>query len=96
MLLNSLHSFSSLLSVVTLAQGLAIEKRTARTSSPSGCLEVQAASTTSGQYSTLSSAVAALGSGTDDACIFIYAGTYEEQVEISYGGNLTIYGYTNE
>lgn len=81
---------------MTLGQGLAIQKRTARTSSPSGCLEVQGTSATSGQYSTLSSAVAALGSGSDDACIFIYAGTYEEQVSIEYGGTLAIYGYTSE
>ncbi|ROV90134.1 hypothetical protein VPNG_09806 [Cytospora leucostoma] len=53
--------------------------------------------TNSDYYTTLGDAVDAL-SGTDDACIFIYSGTYTltEQVRIDYGGNLTIYGYTTD
>lgn len=46
--------------------------------------------------STVSAAVAALGSSTTTKSIFIYPGTYHEQVLITYPGPLTIYGYTNE
>lgn len=74
----------------------AVQKRAARTTNPDSCLEVQTTSTGSGQYSTFAKAVAALGSGTDAACIFIYPGTYKEQVKVEYGGDLTIYGYTSE
>jgi pectinesterase len=65
-----------------------LEKRTARTSAPSGCLSVKAGTTTSGWYKTVASAVASL-SGTAAACIFVYSGTYSEQVVIQYGGALT-------
>jgi pectinesterase len=36
----------------------------------------------------------ALGSTTAAKCVFIYSGTYTEQVTINYKGPLTIYGYT--
>ncbi|KAF2714500.1 carbohydrate esterase family 8 protein [Pleomassaria siparia CBS 279.74] len=96
--------FFSKLALVTLAfTGISLavptsntlEKRTARTSAPTGCLSVQADTTTSGWYQTVASAVASL-SGTADACIFIYSGTYTEQIAIEYGGALTVYGYTTD
>ncbi|KAH8655848.1 pectin lyase fold/virulence factor [Xylariales sp. PMI_506] len=66
-----------------------------RTSTPSGCLTVRASGAASGEYSLLSAAVAALGTtSTADACIFMYAGTYQDQVKIAYKGALTVYGYT--
>ncbi|KAI1120378.1 pectin lyase fold/virulence factor [Nemania abortiva] len=70
-----------------------LEKRTARTSAPSGCLSVKPGTTTSGWYQTLTAALNSLP-GTASACIFLYSGTYNEQVVIQYGGPLTIYGYT--
>jgi pectinesterase len=81
----------------SFAQALVLEQRaTARTTSPSGCLVVQGTGTATGQYATFASAIAALGSGTTSKCIFMYPGTYKEQVRVTYGGNLTIYGYTSE
>lgn len=72
-------------------------KRASRTSPPSGCLTVRSSGTKSGEYSTLSAALSALGtSSTSSACIFIYSGTYNEQVTITYKGPLTIYGYTTD
>jgi pectinesterase len=65
-----------------------LEKRTARTSAPSGCLSVKAGTTTSGWYKTVTLAVASL-SGTAAACIFVYSGTYNEQFVVQYGGALT-------
>lgn len=69
-----------------------LHKRQSRTSAPDGCLTVGSSST----YSTVSDAVSALGDSSDDACIYISAGTYEEQVTIDYSGSLTIYGETSD
>ncbi|KAI0142683.1 carbohydrate esterase family 8 protein [Xylariaceae sp. FL1272] len=92
--------------LLTLAVGAAsclaapaeLGKRTtvSRTSAPSGCLSVKPGTTTSGWYTTLTAALASLGSGTSTVCIFMYQGTYSEQVTISYAGPLTIYGYTTD
>ncbi|EPS45470.1 hypothetical protein H072_525 [Dactylellina haptotyla CBS 200.50] len=67
-----------------------------RTSPPSGALVVRQSGTKSGEYSTISSAVAALGSGTDTKTIFIYQGDYNEKVKITYAGTLKIMGYTTD
>jgi galacturan 1,4-alpha-galacturonidase len=67
-----------------------LEKRSARTAAPKGCLSVGSGST----YSTIASAVKALGSSKNDACIFIKSGTYKEQLTIDYAGALTFYGET--
>ncbi|KAH7267916.1 pectin lyase fold/virulence factor [Fusarium solani] len=70
-----------------------------RTSTPSGCLSVRASGGSSGEYASLGAAVAALGSGSTSstACIFMYPGTYEEQVVINaYKGALTLYGYSTD
>lgn len=90
-----LSVFAGLLGVFTAASS-ALEKRTARESAPSGCLTVRASGASSSEYSTINSAVTALGSSSDAACIFIYGGTYSEQVAINYAGNLTLYGYTTK
>ena len=71
-----------------------IQKRSARTANPGGCLEVQGTSPSSSQYSTLASAVAALGSSTTSECIFMWPGTYTERVTVQYKGALSIYGYS--
>jgi len=65
---------------------------TARTSPPSGALTVGS----SGTYSTIQKAVNALSTTSTSAqSIFIYSGTYTEQVTIpALSGKLTIYGYT--
>ncbi|KAK7548617.1 pectinesterase family protein [Phyllosticta citricarpa] len=93
--------FSSILSV-TLGLSLSAlahptqklsTRATGRTSPPSGCLTVGGSS---GKYSTISSALEALGSSTEDACIFVYSGTYKEQFTVEYGGALTLYGYTED
>ncbi|KAL5355700.1 pectin lyase-like protein [Aspergillus floccosus] len=68
-----------------------------RTSPPVGCLVVRQSGTKASDYSTISSAIVALGSGTTAQCIFIYSGNYTEQVSIKgISGPLTIYGYTTD
>ncbi|KAL0636222.1 hypothetical protein Q9L58_004783 [Maublancomyces gigas] len=68
-----------------------------RTSPPSGC-KVVTKSPASGQYSTFQAAVDSLStSATATQCIFIYPGTYNEQVYIpARAALLTIYGSTTD
>ncbi|KAJ5719697.1 pectinesterase family protein [Penicillium malachiteum] len=63
-----------------------------RTTPPSGCLSVGS----SGTYSTIGVALDALDSSSTSACIFVYSGTYEEQLTIDFGGTLTLYGETTD
>ncbi|KAF1998113.1 carbohydrate esterase family 8 protein [Amniculicola lignicola CBS 123094] len=81
------------LSILSLAVTGALAA--SRTSPPTGCLVVSTTAT-SGQYKTVSSAVAKLStSSTTAQCIFIYQGTYSEQVYVPVlNSALTIYGYT--
>lgn len=62
---------------------------------PPGCKVVKQHTCNTTQYWNISAAVASL-SGKAPACIFVYPGNYTEQVTVSYGGPLTIYGYTTE
>ncbi|EIN10120.1 hypothetical protein PUNSTDRAFT_154815 [Punctularia strigosozonata HHB-11173 SS5] len=66
-----------------------------RTSPPSGAKVVRQGTTTSGEYATLSAAVAALPDDGTAQSIFIYAGNYTEQVYIDRD-DVTIYGYTTD
>ncbi|KAF2238187.1 carbohydrate esterase family 8 protein, partial [Viridothelium virens] len=70
---------------------------TSRTSPPAGALVVNS-NASSGQYKTVSAAVKALStSSTSAQSIFIYPGTYSEQVAIpALKGLLTIYGSTTD
>jgi pectinesterase len=81
---------TSLLGLSLAASASPLDKRTSRTSAPSGCLTVGSG----GQYSTIGAALAALGSSAATACVYVAAGTYAEQLTITYNGNLTMYGET--
>ncbi|CEJ59569.1 Putative Pectinesterase [Penicillium brasilianum] len=88
---------STLLSALSLVTGIiaapsALNRRTSRTSAPSGCLTVGSG----GTYSTIGAALTALGSSTSAACIYVASGTYTEQLTISYAGTLTLYGETSD
>lgn len=82
----------ALLSFSLCGSASVLPRDSGRTSAPSGCSTVGK----SGDYSTISDALSALGSSTADACIYIAAGTYEEQLTIDYTGHLTLYGETND
>ncbi|CAK5271201.1 unnamed protein product [Mycena citricolor] len=93
-------SFPSLLALAALvfstlfaAASPTLQKRASRTSPPSGALVVNPAGG-SGVYTTVSAAVAALPNDSSARTIFVYAGTYNEQVYITRAGMTTIYGYT--
>ncbi|KZV96758.1 pectinesterase [Exidia glandulosa HHB12029] len=81
--------------LVTLLSAASCALAATRTSPPSGAVVVRQSGTQSGEFSTVSAAVASL-SGTSSRSIFIYPGSYKEQVLIEYKGPLTIYGYTND
>ncbi|KAL0946594.1 hypothetical protein HGRIS_012795 [Hohenbuehelia grisea] len=66
---------------------------TARTSPPSGAKVVRQSGTQSGEFSTISSAVASLSSS--GGTIFIYPGTYNEQVSINVP-NVQVLCYTTD
>lgn len=93
-----MHFSSALVALIGLtapvlsAPASSLEKRTSRTSAPSGCLSVGSGQT----YSTISAALTALGSSTAAACIYIASGTYSEQLTIKYAGALTLYGQTSD
>lgn len=93
MFTSLLYLFSFIALIVNASP---LEKRTTRTTNPGGCLEVQGTNPTSSQHKTLSLAITALGTGTSTQCIFIWPGTYTEQVVIQYKGALTLYGYSTK
>ncbi|KAJ6453544.1 pectinesterase [Mycena sanguinolenta] len=67
-----------------------------RTTPPSGAVVVRAGTTTPGEFSTLSAALASLPNDNSSRSIFIFPGTYTGQNDITREGPLTIYGYTTD
>ncbi|KAJ7748003.1 pectin methyl esterase [Mycena olivaceomarginata] len=65
-----------------------------RTTPPAGAIVVRQTGATAGQFTTISAAMASL-SGTAPATVFIFPGTYTEQVVIAHP-NLTIMGSTTD
>jgi hypothetical protein len=74
-----------------LLSGFALNPPATRTSPPSGSLIVRSGTTTSGEYKTLASAVAALPADTSSQTIFIYPGTYTGQVLVQRSGPVTVF-----
>ncbi|KAF8501907.1 carbohydrate esterase family 8 protein [Gautieria morchelliformis] len=71
-------------------------RRGSRTNPPSGSIVVRPRDAASGEFTTIQAAVNSLPDDSSSRCIFIYPGTYREQVTISRPGPLTIYGYTTD
>ncbi|KAK0217514.1 pectin lyase fold/virulence factor [Armillaria nabsnona] len=71
-------------------------KRDGRTSAPSGAVVVRGSGTKSGEHSTVQAAVDSLPDDGTEQVIFIYAGTYSEQVYIDRDGQTTIMGQTSD
>ncbi|KAL2165582.1 hypothetical protein VTG60DRAFT_4275 [Thermothelomyces hinnuleus] len=94
-MLSKVLGFVSLAAAAAAAAAAApLQSRAARTSPPEGCLTVGS----SGTYKTVQSAVDALStSATSEQCIFIYGGTYQEQVYIpALRSPLVLYGETED
>ncbi|KAF8968908.1 carbohydrate esterase family 8 protein [Flammula alnicola] len=62
-----------------------------RTTPPAGAVIVRAGTTTAGEFSTVSKAVNSLPNDSSTRTIFIFPGTYTEQVNITRPGPLTMY-----
>ncbi|KIJ31450.1 carbohydrate esterase family 8 protein [Sphaerobolus stellatus SS14] len=67
-----------------------------RTSPPSGAIIVRQNTKTTGEFATIQAAVNSLPSDGSNRSIFIYSGTYSEQVYINRTGALALYGYTTD
>ncbi|KAJ7735761.1 pectinesterase [Mycena metata] len=67
-----------------------------RTTPPSGAIIVRKGTTTSGEFATLTAALNSLPNDSSNRSIFIFPGTYAEQIDITRTGPLTIYGYTTD
>ncbi|KAH6887403.1 family 8 carbohydrate esterase [Thelonectria olida] len=82
-------------SIIASLSLFSVALATSRTSAPSGCITV---AKSGGDYSTIQAAVNSLSTSSSAAqCIFIAAGTYEEQVLVSArSAQLTIYGATSD
>lgn len=61
-----------------------------RTSPPAGAKVVRAGTTNSGEFASVSAAVNSLPNDSSSQSIFIYPGTYNEQVYITRSGPLTV------
>ncbi|KAJ6584314.1 carbohydrate esterase family 8 protein [Mycena capillaripes] len=73
-----------------------LEKRVSRTTPPAGAVVVRQTGATSGQFTTIQAAVNSLPNDSSAQVIFIFPGTYKEQVSITRPGMLTIYGSTTD
>lgn len=70
---------------------------TSGTEPPSGAVLVSADGSVSGSYTSLTDALASLPSDSTSQVIFMYPGTYNEQVpSINRAGSVTIIGYTSD
>lgn len=61
-----------------------------RTTPPAGAVVVRQGTTTAGEFGTITAAVNSLPADTSSRSIFIYPGTYSEQVYISRSGPLKV------
>ncbi|KAF8900351.1 carbohydrate esterase family 8 protein [Mucidula mucida] len=71
-------------------------KREIRTSPPDGAVVVRGNGAESGEYTTIQDAVDSLPDDATEQVIFVYAGTYEEQVYVERDGQTTIMGATDD
>ena len=80
--------FLALCSVVAALSGKVLGAQ--RTSPPAGAIVVRAGTTTTGEFGTVSQAVNSLPNDNTARSIFIFPGTYTEQVNITRPGPLTV------
>ncbi|KAJ7274882.1 carbohydrate esterase family 8 protein [Mycena rebaudengoi] len=69
---------------------------TSRTVPPHAAVIVRGSGTQPGEFSTIQAAVTSLPADNSAQAIFVYPGTYVEQVHLTRTGNLTILGYTDD
>ncbi|EIM83832.1 carbohydrate esterase family 8 protein [Stereum hirsutum FP-91666 SS1] len=89
-----MFSIFTIISALPLAV-FSLSPPSSRTTPPTGAFIVRSGTTSSSEYASLTEAVAALPSGTSAVTIFMYPGTYSEQVDITRAA-VTIMGYTED
>ncbi|KAK0474300.1 pectinesterase [Armillaria luteobubalina] len=94
--LQAFAFFSLLLLCARLVYATPAVKQDSHTSAPSGAVVVRVSGAASGEYSTVQAAVDSLDDDGSDQVIFIYAGTYTEQVYIDRDGQTMIMGQTSD
>ncbi|KDR82513.1 hypothetical protein GALMADRAFT_151607 [Galerina marginata CBS 339.88] len=83
--------------VVFLASASLFVAAESRVEPPQGAISVRVgAAPASGRFDTIMAAVNSLPNDNSKRTIFIFPGTYNEQVNITRPGPLTIYGYTTD
>ncbi|KAF5391164.1 hypothetical protein D9757_003102 [Collybiopsis confluens] len=87
--------FASLLCAFILSS-LRLVLAASRTSPPAGAIVVRAGTTTSGEFSTITAALNSLPNDSSSRSVFIFPGTYVEQIDVTRTGPLIIYGYTTD
>lgn len=75
-----LFAVFALLVALLSVHALPLEKRTSRTSAPSGAVVVRQTGTQAGEFSTVQAAVNSLPNDTSARTIFIFPGTFRSSV----------------
>lgn len=84
------------LAIGSVAGGPSLVKRASRTSPPAGAVVVRPSNPGAGEFSSIQAAVNSLPNDSSSRTVFIFPGTYSEQVTISRSGPLTIFGSTTD
>ncbi|KIK64053.1 carbohydrate esterase family 8 protein [Collybiopsis luxurians FD-317 M1] len=88
--------FAALLFPSFILSSLQLVLAASRTTPPAGAVVVRAGTTTAGEFSTITAALNSLPNDSSSRSLFIFPGTYTEQIDITRSGPLTIYGYTTD
>ncbi|KAJ7135852.1 carbohydrate esterase family 8 protein [Mycena epipterygia] len=86
---------TTLISLLVFCAGVYADPPTGRTAPPDGAVIVRGSGTQAGEFSTIQAAVTSLPADTSAQVIFVYPGTYTEQVRLTRTGNVTMMGYTH-
>ncbi|KIK64052.1 carbohydrate esterase family 8 protein [Collybiopsis luxurians FD-317 M1] len=84
-----------LVSVLQFKKALAAGS-SSRTSPPPGAIVVRQGTTNAGEFGTINEALASIPDDTSNQTLFLFPGSYLEQVHITRTGAVTIYGYTTD
>ncbi|KAJ7152848.1 carbohydrate esterase family 8 protein [Mycena filopes] len=85
----------ALLFLLVSCSGVYCRQAVGRTVPPTGAVVVRSSNHT-GEFSTIQAAVVSLPADASPQIIFVYPGTYVEQVHLTRTGNLTIMGFTHD
>ncbi|THH06918.1 hypothetical protein EW145_g3744 [Phellinidium pouzarii] len=91
---NTYYIMLSLLIPIVVSCAVFSAHAMSRTSPPPGAIVVRMATTASGEFTSIASAIASLPDDASSQSIFVFPGTYTERVLIDRPGAVSVYGYT--